>query len=231
MISAKELEKLAKLKEKGIITEKEFNAKKKEFLKQSVTASDETTEEKTEEITEEKASWSGSKIGGYVFGAIIVVVLFSYFFGDGLVNKSDMFYENGIQYFTIDSEEGQKCYEAVSKQAKWGMQIIKPEYFMFNWSKVIEKDRRDFDVKVDECKMEKYVIYGANSFTANNAFGATRRVYMVCVKNNMTNQYSALYTDDDPFDSMEKTAQFYSGTPCEQYDIVAKNIEQEASLK
>ena len=78
MISAKELEKLAKLKEKGIITEKEFKAKKEEFLNQYNTQPEEEEEiEEEEEVEEEEdseATWV--TVVKVIFAVVLVCSIF-----------------------------------------------------------------------------------------------------------------------------------------------------------
>lgn len=65
MITLEELEKLAKLKDKGIITEEEFSAKKEEFLKQSNDNNTDTDE----------ASSSSSGIIGMIFFIIATMLI------------------------------------------------------------------------------------------------------------------------------------------------------------
>ena len=91
MITAEELEKLAKLKDKGIITEDEFNAKKDEFLKQynfnsnedevdDEDVDDEDVENEDEvDDEDEENTWSLDRFDRYDYIKIIAaIILFIY---------------------------------------------------------------------------------------------------------------------------------------------------------
>ncbi len=75
MITAEELEKLAELKEKGIITEDEFNAKRDEFLGQSSNKNSNTI---IDDEAENEDTSSGSNIVGWIVGVLAIVGLLSY---------------------------------------------------------------------------------------------------------------------------------------------------------
>lgn len=79
MITAEELEKLAELKDRGIITEDEFNAKRDEFLGQSSNKNSNTI---IDDEAENEDTSSGSNIVGWIVG-VLIVVLSSYYLSDG----------------------------------------------------------------------------------------------------------------------------------------------------
>ena len=88
MITAEELEKLAELKNKGIITEDEFNAKREEFLGQSsIRKKTKKSNQKTDEDKEENNT-SHSSIVGCILGIIAIIGSISYCSSDNSNNTN-----------------------------------------------------------------------------------------------------------------------------------------------
>ena len=85
MITAEELEKLAELKDKGIITEEEFNAKREEFLGQS----NNINSNKKKDDEENDDTSSGSNIGGWIVGILAIIGLLSHCSGGSEGNSNN----------------------------------------------------------------------------------------------------------------------------------------------
>ena len=130
----------------------------------------------------------------------------------------DVFYEDGAQWHTINSVAGKNCFAAISDKAKWGVKLSNSgRYFLLRSNDAIEK--------AGNCKMKNYTFYmGVNVLRVYNGFGASQRGDFICVKNNLTNNYSATFYDD--IDTINRLANQSRGNDCEAYETVMEAIER-----
>ncbi len=223
MITAKDLKKLEQLKDKGVITDDEFNAKKEEFLGQS---SNRSSNKRKKNKIKKKCNVSSSDGDiQYLIGVIIAILLISYC---SLSGKKDVFYENGAKFHSINSVAGKKCFEKASQIAKWGIKVNDDanknyfDYFLVDIGDDIEKH--------GNCKLNQYESYGgADNVLVNNAFGATRKIGINCIYNKITNEYTVDFVERGS-KGLDNLAEMFNGDLCERYEQAFKAIEYEASF-
>lgn len=214
-MDTKELEKLARLKDKGIITEEEFNAKKDEFLGKS-----------------KQDDFSLKRMIKDVFIGLIIMLIICIFFGvcvrnsqspknntsknNSIATHEEVFYENGQQYFSPNSSVGKNCLEKVKQEQKekYTISVNNDRYrdFLVNLRKIAEEE--------GECKFDRYELYGgSNILFAKNNDGETLRVGMFCAYNNQTKEYSTYFVEAELMFHMFLDDMYtFSGTLCEQLE-------------
>lgn len=236
MILPEELKKLAELKNEGIITEEEFNAKKQEYLNGKGIG-------KIEELCKNITVF----LKGLLVLAVIIIVIWSipdcssknksnksytsnnyqssYNSKNNYAHIKDVSYIDGHEWHSANSSESKKCLEAIKKVSPLLIEPVVYDRFLANASYEIGE--------LNNCKFDMYTFFiSVDSIKVTQGYNS--QIYSFhCIKNNKTNEYTAYISDESEIEGIGYLVSRAQGNECERYDTVldamVKNVKDTRS--